>query len=521
MSTRTCVCLGGVCLVAVIAPAAPAALDETIRISEVRIDQPSSDLDEFFELAGPAGAPLGGLAYIVIGDGTAGNNGVIEEATDLAGQFLDGSGLFVAAEATFGPGTADLITSLNFENGDNVTHMLVSGFTGSNGDDLDPDDDGVLDVTPWSAVVDSVAIIGPAGTGDHVYCPTRVGPDGSGPPFHVYRCSPSLVWRIGPQDPAAGDDTPAAPNLPCPCLADLNATGTIDAADLDDLQDAWGPCVGCAADFNTDTVVGPPDLAFLLESWGPCPSAPAPGIADLFDETVAVDATDQDAADLGLVVTHLYATGDRVGVGDTLLAVGLADIDAVNADYFQEPIFGGSLPPNRFFFQFEPARRYDTFVTINRLADDDNTTGAPGLSMDTAGISGDWFAVPGDGQAEAVDISAVTGNPGQAGVLIAQLTLVPCQPLPGNGPARPAYGGTVTLYTSASDGGTFGGLEVEAGFPACPADVDADGAVGITDFLALLSGWGACPCCRGDTDGDGAIGITDFLTLIEGWGPCP
>jgi hypothetical protein len=89
--------------------------------------------------------------------------------------------------------------------------------------------------------------------------------------------------------------------------------------------------------------------------------------------------------------------------------------------------------------------------------------------MDTAGISGDWFAVPGDGQAEAVDISAVTGNPGQAGVLIAQLTLVPCQPSSGNGAARPAYDGAVTLYTAASDGGTFGGLEVEARFPGCPA----------------------------------------------------
>jgi hypothetical protein len=242
---------------------------------------------------------------------------------------------------------------------------------------------------------------------------------------------------------------------------------------------------------------------------------------DLFDETIAVDATDQGAADRGLVVTHLYATGDRVVVGDTLLAVGSADIDAVSAALFQEPIFGGSLPPDSFFFQFEPALRYDTFVTMNRLADDANTTGAPGLFMDPARISGDWFAVPGDGQAEAVDISGVTGNPGQAGVLIGQLTLVPCEPSSGHGAARPAYGGALTLYTSASDGGTFGGVEVRARFPVCPADVDADGSVGITDFLALLSGWGACPCCRGDTDGDGVIDITDFLAVVEGWGPCP
>ena len=107
MSTTTRVCLVGICAAAAIAASPAAAFDETIRISEIRIDQPSSDLDEFFELAGPAGAPLDGLAYIVIGDGAAGNNGVVEEVTDLGGQFLDGSGLFVAAEATFGMGTAD------------------------------------------------------------------------------------------------------------------------------------------------------------------------------------------------------------------------------------------------------------------------------------------------------------------------------------------------------------------------------------------------------------------------------
>ena len=35
--------------------------------------------------------------------------------------------------------------------------LLVSGFTGGAGDDLDEGDDGVLDTTPWSAIVDSVA----------------------------------------------------------------------------------------------------------------------------------------------------------------------------------------------------------------------------------------------------------------------------------------------------------------------------------------------------------------------------
>ena len=70
---------------------------------------------------------------------------VIEAVVDLSGQAIPGSGYFVMAESTFSLGTADYVTSLNFENSDNVTHLLVSGFSGADGDDLDTDDDGVSD----------------------------------------------------------------------------------------------------------------------------------------------------------------------------------------------------------------------------------------------------------------------------------------------------------------------------------------------------------------------------------------
>jgi hypothetical protein len=493
----------------------------SVRISEIRADQPGADADEYFELTGPAGGALDGLTYLVIGDGSSGNNGVVEEATGLEGWTLDEDGWFVAAEETFSLGLVHLVTDLNFENGDNVTHLLVSGFTGESGDDLDADDDGVLDLTPWTAVVDAVALVDDLEAGDRVYCATRLGPEGSGPPFHVYRCAPSLVWRIGAGDPAGGDDTPASGNPPCPCLADLDGTQEIDELDLAELLDAWGPCAGCPADFDRDLDVGAADVVLLLESWGPCPSAPAPGVTNRFDETIVVDATDPGAADRGLIVTHVYATGSTVAVGDALTAVGAAGIEAVNADLYQEPIFGDSLPPDSFFFQFEPALEYDTFVTINRLADDEHTVAAPGLYMDSAGIDGDWFAAPPGDQAEAVDISALTGQPGQAGVLIAQVTLVPCAAAPGVEPARAGFAGTVSLYTSVTDGGTLHGVETGVRFPACPADVDLDGTVGVVDFLVLLTTWGPCPCCRGDIDGDGSIGVTDFLAVMEAWGACP
>ncbi len=55
----------------------------------------------------------------------------------------------------------------------------------------------------------------------------------------------------------------------------------------------------------------------------------------------------------------------------------------------------------------------------------------------------------------------------------------------------------------------------------CPADLNADGAVGILDFLQLLADWGPNPGKDADLDGDGVVGITDFLALLASWGPCP
>ncbi len=111
------------------APAAAQGAPDVV-INEIRIDQGGSDNDEYFELKGGSGTSLDGLTYLVIGDGTVGS-GVVEAVVDLTGSVISGGNFFVAAEATFSLATADLTTSLNFENSDNVTHLLVYGFTGA------------------------------------------------------------------------------------------------------------------------------------------------------------------------------------------------------------------------------------------------------------------------------------------------------------------------------------------------------------------------------------------------------
>ena len=196
-----------------------AAADETdpnpsmptgLMISEIRINQAQSgDPDEFFEIHGTPGASLDGYTYLVIGDG-AGGSGVVENVTDLSGSVIPASGFFVAAMPGFSLGTADLsVGNLNFENSDNVTHLLVQDFTGALLDDLDTDDDGTLDVTPWAAIIDDVAFMG-ANAGEMVYSTNVVGPDGTFVPAHIYFSSMSGGYLIGAFDPtsAAATDTP-------------------------------------------------------------------------------------------------------------------------------------------------------------------------------------------------------------------------------------------------------------------------------------------------------------------------
>jgi hypothetical protein len=73
------------------------------------------------------------------------------------------------------------------------------------------------------------------------------------------------------------------------------------------------------------------------------------------------------------------------------------------------------------------------------------------------------------------------------------------------------------------NGGAYEGryLATAACAPACPADIDGDGRVGVMDFLGLLSAWGPWTGGPPDLDGDGFVGLTDFIILLAAWGDCP
>ncbi len=66
-------------------------------------------------------------------------------------------------------------------------------------------------------------------------------------------------------------------------------------------------------------------------------------------------------------------------------------------------------------------------------------------------------------------------------------------------------------------------------YDTCPADINGDEIVDLTDLLILLGQWGPCPeeckpgpeTCEGDVNCDCFVDVLDLLAMLGRWGPCP
>ncbi len=257
-----------------------------VRLNEIRADMTGTDTLEFIELSGTPGVALTGLSIVIIGDGTGGS-GVVERVRALDGFSIPADGTLLVGNPGVNPdvgngaGTGGANVNNDWiENSDNITIMLVRGWTGTNPSDLDTNDDGQFDVTPWIEVLDTIALIlsplnPPQGT-EYAYGTNRIGPDGTLRPGHIWRCQDTGCWNIGlfdiPANQAAGNETPGTNGQDCEessCTGDLDLSGSVDASDLTVMLANWGNTgVG---DINNDGSVGGSDLTILLASWGACP----------------------------------------------------------------------------------------------------------------------------------------------------------------------------------------------------------------------------------------------------------
>ena len=153
-------------------------------INEIMMNPPSADNgQEFVEFKGSAFGSMSGITLVCI-DGDGGQAGVIDQAMDLSAYSLGANGLLLIRDAatTLSP-SPDANTNVvvndfspDIENGAN-TFLIVTGFSGSTGDDLDTNNDGTLDVTPWTNVIDAIGIRDATPVNNHAYADQLGGTD--------------------------------------------------------------------------------------------------------------------------------------------------------------------------------------------------------------------------------------------------------------------------------------------------------------------------------------------------------
>lgn len=147
-------------------PAAVAAPADPV-INEFVFNHTGTDTHEFVEVFGDPSTDYSTLTILQVeGDGSGA--GVIDSATPVG--TTNASGFW----------TTTFLTNV-LENG-TVSLLLVEVFSGTVGMDLDTNNDGILDSTPWSAVVDDVAV-SDGGSSDRTYASVVLAPGFDGNPF--------------------------------------------------------------------------------------------------------------------------------------------------------------------------------------------------------------------------------------------------------------------------------------------------------------------------------------------------
>lgn len=123
-------------------------------INEFVANHTGTDTNEYIEVYGAPNTDYSNL-YVVEIEGDAGSTGLIDDATFQVGS-TDAGGFWCTG-----------FLNNVIENG-TVTLLLVEGYSGAVGTDVDTDDDGVIDAPFWTAIIDAVAVTD-GGVGDLTY----------------------------------------------------------------------------------------------------------------------------------------------------------------------------------------------------------------------------------------------------------------------------------------------------------------------------------------------------------------
>lgn len=137
------------------------------RINEFSASTTGTDV-EYVEIFGPASTDFSTLTILEIEGDSGASAGTIDEVITVG--TTDANGFYLAS-----------LAANALENG-TLTLLLVEGFSGAAGNDLDTNNDGTFDTTPWTRIVDAVAV-NDGGAGDVTYGVPALGVSYDGLPF--------------------------------------------------------------------------------------------------------------------------------------------------------------------------------------------------------------------------------------------------------------------------------------------------------------------------------------------------
>ncbi len=563
--------------------AAAASASAQITLSEIRTGPgrvptgtTSPSNAEYIELQGPPGASLAGLAIVVIGDGNASTtkSGVVEwlyrfASTDVIGSngfFVlrnpganaaaspaDTSGPFpltVAAGATDLPWPYQTATgtagATQIENGDNQTFLLVNGYTGTDtfqtrsstngeaGQDLDANDDGQLDATPWTAVLDRVVFKqtngnAPIGTQVWWYGTPTVGPEATrvvsttGTPIASWTMPTAIpastsgtTYEYGPADGGANAATASIRGVHATAATAWSSpagngsaysfsannwlvndyfeftTSTIGFAGVslqfDQTRSSSGP-----ATFRVDMSTDGTSFTTILASYTVAENGAAPNLS-WSSSTYRTGYTHMieniaGAAGKPSVKFRLVCIGAPTGTG------GTSRIDNVLVRFGNTPTTVSNYSAPSHAYRTPSGTWVSGLAPVTDAAARLDTPGAPNPPVPL-------FAC---GAADAGDCSTARWNPSCSDQCCCQQVCAAdafcCQ----------VQWDSICAAAAVNCDGNCGN--------ACPADINDDGVVDGNDLGTLLAAWGP-GTGSADLNNDGVVDGNDLGSLLAAWGPC-
>lgn len=334
---------------------------EVVLINEFVANHTGTDTNEFIEVFGLASTDYSAYTLLQI-EGDSTGAGTIDRIWPVGSS--DASGYWFSG-----------YLNNSIENG-TVSLLLVSGFSGALSDDLDTDNDGVLDVTPWISVADSVAVTD-GDMGDWTYADISLAPSFDGGSVTVGGASriPNGVDSDQPADwvrndfdgegipgfigtPQSGEalNTPGSVNILISYDNDLSVTksGPLIAQPGDDLiytitlenlsavtvtnvvlTDTLAVSTTYVSD-SSAIMAANPSIGVYVWSYGDVPGM----FSETFQLTVTVDAAAPDGLDLvNTVLVDTNMTGDDPANSTDTWLTGLKQVIPIHdVQYVPDPV---------------------------------------------------------------------------------------------------------------------------------------------------------------------------------------